>query len=113
MTTVSIRKEEQGANRSRYRATAGTRHCAGRTAGEALDALLATEGKVADSSTILIQRFVPDAHFTQAQYDRMQSLLARRASLTSDESAELDDLIDTELDATVSRTDALLAHIKR
>ncbi len=61
-----------------------------------------------DSSAILIQRFAPDAYFTQAQYDRMQELLARRAILTDEENDELDALIDTELDATVSRTDALV-----
>jgi hypothetical protein len=73
-----------------------------------LDALLAQEGGDIESSAILIQRFVPDAYFTQEQYDRMQHLLARRDTLTEPENAELDALIDAELEATIARTDALL-----
>lgn len=55
--------------------------------------------------SISIQRFAPDAYFTQEQYDRMQTLLARRVTLTPEENEELDLLIDAELDATVPRTE--------
>jgi hypothetical protein len=37
----------------------------------------------------------------------MQELLARRATLTASERAELEALVDAELDATVARTDSL------
>jgi hypothetical protein len=35
----------------------------------------------------------------------MQALLARRPTLTPEERAELEDLIDAEVDATVARTE--------
>jgi hypothetical protein len=57
---------------------------------------------------VLIQRFQPDAYFTAAQYSRMQELLTRRATLTAAEHAEPETLIDTELDATVARTESLM-----
>lgn len=48
----------------------------------------------------------PDAFFSAAQYERLQSLLARRDALSPDERQELEGLIDAELDATVARTEA-------
>lgn len=88
----------------RFRAVAGKRQSTGQTAGEALDALLAQENGNVESSVILIQRFVPDAYFTEVQYERMQELLARRESLTEAEGMDLDTLIDAELEATIQRT---------
>ncbi len=106
--TTAVHFEEQDSETPRFRAVSGNRQSVGRTAGEALDALLANEGADVESSTILIQRFVPDTYVTQAQYDRMQELIAGRGALTDQEDAELDALIDAELEATIARTDALL-----
>ena len=52
-----------------------------------------------------------DEFFTQAQHDRMQSLVHCRANLTPQEQQELEALIDAELDATVSRTEKLLSRL--
>jgi regulator of protease activity HflC (stomatin/prohibitin superfamily) len=76
--------------------------------GEALDTLTADWGEDMRETVVFIQRFEPDAYFTAAQYDRMQELLARRATLTAAERAELATRIDAELDATVARTAGLL-----
>jgi hypothetical protein len=76
--------------------------------GEALDALTAEWGDDIQETAVFIQRFQPDAYFTVAQYSRMQELLARRAALTAEERAELETLIDAELDATVARTESLM-----
>jgi hypothetical protein len=76
--------------------------------GEALDALTADWGDDVQQTAVLIQRFHPDSHFTAAQYGRMQELLARRASLTAGERAEIEALVDAELEATVARTDPLV-----
>jgi hypothetical protein len=103
MTPLAV-QEESETNPARFRAIAGKHQSVGRTAEEALEALLAQEKGVIDSSAILIQRFVPDAYFTQAQYDRMQQLLAGRETLTEQENAELDALVDAELEATIQRT---------
>lgn len=102
MPTATLTENETSA--VRFRAVAGKYQSVGSTPEEALNALLAQEGGVIDSSAILIQRFVPDAYFTQAQFDRMQELLARQKDLTEQENSELDDLIDAELEATIQRT---------
>ena len=47
--------------------------------GEALDALTAEWGDNIQETVVLIYRFQPDQYFTQAQYDRMQTLLACRS----------------------------------
>ena len=75
MTPTAILIEEQDTKAARFCAKAGNLQSVGHTAGEALDALIAQEAGVINSSMILIQRFVPDAYFTQSQYDRMQQLL--------------------------------------
>jgi hypothetical protein len=73
--------------------------------GEALDALTAEWGDSVQETVVLIQRFQPDQYFTQAQYERMRKLLARRSTLTPEERTELEALVDAEVDATVARTE--------
>ena len=104
MTAVAIRTEEQETGGRRFRAIAGNRQSVGRTMGEALDALAAEWGDSIQETVVLIHRFQPDQYFTQTQYDQMQALLARRTALTPEERAELEALMDAELDATVTRT---------
>ncbi len=108
MPAIAIYPESQDANTPRFRAVSGNRQAVGRTRGEALDALTAGWGEDIPETAVLIQRFQPDAYFTEAQYNRMQELLARRATLTAEERIELEALIDAELDATVARTDSLI-----
>lgn len=105
MTAIAIRTEENETGEPRFRAIAGSRQSLGRTMGEALDALTAAWGDSVQETVVLIHRFQPDQYFTQAQYDRMQDLLARRTALTPEERAELEALLDAEVDATVARTE--------
>lgn len=107
MTSIAVRPEVGEAGEPRFRAIAGDRQSVGRTMGEALDALVAGWGEDVQEAAVLIQRFRPDQYFTSAQQQRLQELLGRRATLTPGERAELETLIDAELDATVARTDAL------
>lgn len=107
MTAIAIRTEESDSGKPRFRAIAGNRQSVGRTMGEALDALTADWGDGVQEAAVLIQRFQPDQYFTAAQYDRMQELLARRAALAAEERAELEALLDAELEATIARTDQL------
>lgn len=104
MPVIPVYLKEQTAPSAGFRAVAGSRQSVGQTAGQALDALLAQENGAIESSAILIQRFVPDAYFTQAQHDRMQELLAVGENRTAPENEELNALIDAELEATISRT---------
>jgi regulator of protease activity HflC (stomatin/prohibitin superfamily) len=108
MTSIVMRTEQSETGAPRFRAIAGQRQSIGRTMGEALDALTADWGNDIQETTVLIQRFQPDPYFTQAQYDRMQALLVRRTALTVAEREELEALIDTELEATVARTERLV-----
>jgi len=108
MPAIAIRRENRDAGEPCFRAVAGNRESFGRTRGEALDALMADWGDDIEETAVLIQRFGPDAYLTQAQYDRMQELLARRSTLSTEERAELESLIDVELDATVARTKSLV-----
>lgn len=110
MTSIAIRTEKRDTSQPRFRAIAGDRQSVGRTMGEALDALTQEWGDSIQETVVLIQHFQPDAYFTQAQYDRMQTLLARRINLTPEERTELEALIDAELDATVARTTPNLRH---
>ena len=105
MTAIAIRTDQKETGERQFRAIAGDRQSLGRTMGEALDALTAEWGDNVQETVVLIQRFQPDQYFTQAQYDRMQALLARRPTLTPEERAELEALIDAEVDATVVRTE--------
>ena len=51
--TMAVHIEEQEVEASRFRAISGKRQSVGRTAGEALDALLANEGADIESSYTL------------------------------------------------------------
>jgi len=105
MTSIAIRTDQRETGERWFRAIAGKHQSIGKTMGEALDALTAEWGDSIQETIVLIQRFQPDQYFTQAQYDRMQALLARRTVLTVEERTELEALIDTEVGATVARTD--------
>src|SRR6266581_2895732 len=105
MPSIAIRTEHNEAGAPRFLAIAGNRQSVGRTMGEALDALTADWGDDIQETAVFVQRVQPDAYFTAAQHCRMQELLTRRATLTVEERAELETLIDAELDATVARTE--------
>lgn len=109
MTAIAIRPELKSSGAARFRAVAGEHQSVGPTMGAALDALTADWGDDVREATVLIQRFQPDVFFTEAQQTRMQDLLARRAALTPEERAELELWVDTELDATIARTNRLVA----
>ncbi|MGE0822750.1 MAG: hypothetical protein AB7G75_10515 [Candidatus Binatia bacterium] len=105
MTAFAIRTDQKETGKRQFRAIAGDRQSLGRTMGEALDALTVEWGDDVQETVVLIQRFQPDQYFTQALYDRMQALLARRSTLTPKERTELEALIDAEVDAIVARTE--------
>src|SRR5690242_17212480 len=108
MTSIAVRPESGEGGEPRFRAVAGDRESVGRTMGEALDALVAGWGDEIQEAAVLIQRFRPDPYFTEAQQQRLRELLDRRPGLAPTERAELEALIDAELDATVARTDPLV-----
>jgi hypothetical protein len=107
MVAATIRTDIQAAENSKFIARTGNLRAVGRTMDEALDALASQWGDITQTVPVIIQHFGPDRFFTQAQYDRMQELRTRIGTLSTRERTELNSLIDTELDATVARLDAL------
>ena len=103
MTAISIQRDNSQIDIPRFRAKAGGKEAVGRTMGEAIDALTADWGEEVRETAIFIQRFGPDAFFSQAQQNRKEALLARRGTLTSQEHQELESLVLEELEATVAR----------
>jgi len=97
MPTVTITKEQT-------EFTATTRdHCGqGRTVGEAIDSLL----KQGVTMPIFLRQLGGDEFFTQEQHDRMMELRRRIDALSVEEQAELESLIDAELDASQARLKA-------
>lgn len=104
---ATIIRDIQSGDDAKFIAKSGSLRAVGRTMGEALDALASQWGEITQSMPVIIQHFGSDRFFTQAQYDRMQELRTRIETLSADEQAELEALIDAELEATVTRLDAL------
>ncbi len=105
MTTVTIVPDPSAAT---YRASAGSLQSTGRTLGEALDALSAQ--MAADPGPRLVRNFEPDDLFTAEQCRRLGELMTHwRAAcdggvaMPADERAELDALIEMELEAATLR----------
>ena len=111
MTVVSITPVQSESGAGGYRAVAGAVQAAGRTAGEALDALARQLGEEAASTLIVVKHLHPDRYFTHEQQDRLRELMARwrsardaGQSLAPGEQAELQALVDAELAAAAQRT---------
>jgi pyruvate kinase len=107
---------ESTAESLRYRATCGSHQATGQTPGQALDSL---EAELAMTSThsgetlVILQRFRPDDLFTAAQrlrelMDQFQVAIAQGAALTPTVQAELDALVEAELEANIQRSQRLL-----
>jgi hypothetical protein len=93
-----------------FRAVSRGGQSEGRTAGEALDAIAPSLPGNA-GAVVVIQSFMPDAFFTAAQQARLQDLMtkwreARDAgrSMPASDQAELQSLVEAELQAATART---------
>ncbi len=101
MPTVALLTEE-----TIFRAVAGGQSSVGSTPGEALDRLLAVLGSDVPLSLYVITKDRGDAFFSEAQYQRMRSLLDRRNAgdtLTETEQNDLESLVEAELHAAMQR----------
>jgi hypothetical protein len=102
-------------NRS-YHAIAGTKQSFGATAGAALDALTAQLSGDETNTLVIVQSFRPDQFFAATQQQRLEQLMDRWRTardhgiqLPAQEQAELESLIELELQASAQRA-AMLAH---
>ena len=120
MTKVAILQEPSEQGEMVYRAIAGGRQSLARTAGAALDALTAQLPAEEAGTLVIVQSQQPDEFFTVEQQERLRGLMARwrvardaGASLTPAEQAELDALVDAEVQAAGKRAAALSAALGR
>lgn len=119
MTTVSILPEQDSQATPNYRAIAGKHQSVGKTPGEALDSLTPKLNEQESGALIVIQRMKPDRFFSDTQQKRLAELMDRwRAArdqgtaLPSNEQTELDQLVQTELEASARRAAAMLNEVR-
>jgi hypothetical protein len=115
MTTISIVPDSPpGSPPTCFRAVAGKTQAVGKTAGEALDALISQLSQADSGTLVVVQYRRPDSFFTAAQQNHLEELMTRwRAArdagnaLPPQEQAELDALVEAELHAAAARAAAL------
>ena len=114
MTKVAILPVTTNHGSRSYHAIAGTKQSSGATAGAALDALTAQLSAEETGTLVIVQSFRPDQFFTAAQQQRLEQLMARWRTardrgllLSAEEQAELEALIETELQAATQRAATL------
>jgi hypothetical protein len=120
VTRVAVYYEPVDPENMAYRAVSRGGSAAGRTAGEALDAL-ASQLTPEESETLVIERSMsPDRFFGAEERRRLEYLMALRreasaqsSSLGAEEHEELERLVDAEVKATAARAAALLHELGR
>jgi len=120
MTTIVILPESVGGNSATYRAVAGKKQSSGRTAGEALDRLTAQLSDEEAGTLVIVQSLRPDQFFTAAQQQRLSELMERwraardaKTTLPPEEQAELEALVEAELQAATQRAESALPELKK
>jgi hypothetical protein len=101
-----------------YRAVAGVRQGVAQTVGGALDALTAQLPAEESGTLVVVQNHRPDEFFTAHQQRRLEELMQlwrgardRGKPLSAPEQAELDALVETEVQASGERAAAAVAHL--
>jgi hypothetical protein len=120
MTTVSIMSESDEKDGRTYRAVAGKNQSAGKTAGEALDALTRQLSEEDTDTLIIVRNMRPDRFFNAQQQQRLEELMARwrvardtHSALSHEEQTELENLVEAEQQASAERAKALLRELGR
>lgn len=118
MTKVAILPVPAGTGETAYRAISGERQSAGKTAGEALDAMTELLEQDETDTLVVVQHRRPDRFFTLAQQQRLGELMERWRTardagtcLSGSEQAELDALVEAELRAATDRAAAVLGDL--
>jgi hypothetical protein len=118
MQTISITTVSATNGDRLYRAVMGNQQSTGKTAGEALDALTVQMGSTEVNGFLLLPNFQPDQFFTVHQQQRLIELMNnwrvvrdRGEELSSEQQAELDNLIEAELYATAERAKSIITQV--
>ncbi|HWQ32673.1 MAG TPA: hypothetical protein VNQ79_07300 [Blastocatellia bacterium] len=114
MTVISIFSENSQAGETIWRAMAGAKESVGKTAGEALDGLTKLMGTEISAAQFIVQPVQADQFYTAGQQRRLAELMARwrdardqRRQLPPEEFAELEALIEAELEGSARRAEAM------
>jgi hypothetical protein len=118
MPTVAILPMSDASGETFYRAISGDQQSVGKTVGQALDALATQLGKTEFKGLLLIQNFYPDSFFNTSQQARLSELMRlwrtardQGRGLPPEQQAELDDLVETELQAATARTATVMQQL--
>lgn len=110
MTKVTVLREELEGREATFRAVGGHTQAAGRTAGEAVNALASRLPDDEAGTLILVRDLRPDRFFSAEQRQRLTDLMAlwrtardSGAILPDAEQSELQDLADAETEAATAR----------
>jgi len=103
-----------------YRAVGGAHQAIAKTVGAALDALTAQLPAEETGTIVIVQNHRPDQFFTAQQQRRLGQLMERwrgardaGTSLSAAEQAELDELVEAEVEASGKRAAAALAGLEQ
>lgn len=114
MTAISIFPERRSGIEPGFRAVAGTRQSVGKTPGEALDAIRTQLDGDDGAGFLVVPQMRPDRFFTAEQIQRLSNLMDawreardRGETLPADQQAELEKLVDEELEGATKRAAAL------
>lgn len=115
MTTVEISPVSNANGEKAYQAVSGDNHAEGKTAGQALDALLVALGEPEFSRLVVSHSADPDLLFTDEQQERLAGLMGlwqeakeKGQELPAEQRTELEALVEAELQAEKTRTAALM-----
>ena len=119
MTKISILPVPTKSGDISYCAVAGDKQTKGKTAGEALDALAAQLTEEEDGTLVIVQNRRPDRFFSAMQQKRLNELMDlwrvardRGDNLSKEEQAELEALVEAELQASATRAATLVDELK-
>ena len=120
MTRVTILREDAGPEEATYRAVGGSAQAAGRTAGEAIDALAARLPADAGETLLIVRDLRPDRFFPEDRRRRLEALMGllhaardRGEGLPAGELDELQGLVDAEVEATARRSEEAWRELPR
>ncbi len=114
VTLVAILPVPKASGEIAYHALAGDKQSHGKTAGQALDALTTQLREDEAGTLVIVQHHRPDSYFGATKQRRLAELMTRwraardsGATLPAEQQAELDALIEEEVNASAMRTAAL------
>jgi hypothetical protein len=120
MTRITVLRDECGGQEMTYRAVGRHVQAAGRTAGEAVDALASQLPQDETETLILVRDLRPNRFFSAEERRRLTGLMAlwraardRGQALPDPEQAELQDLVDREIRATTERAEDAWRELSR